>query len=390
MKLKEILFGNSLFESKQTIMNLGFPEVVASIFNELFGNKAFIIAKWFRDYETFDNFGGRIDNYAEAWKSRSFNFSPFQIRLRKEVAIYNAIKESESDEDLRKNVDAVHDQYMYENTEDFSLKKKGLLSYQKNEIKETLKNLGFFDKNIIKDLLSGNLRDLAPYKTLSFSEANERYEEKKIFSDIKPLKTYENGWRWIDVGKKCEYVGDRMRNCGSSGVMSTDPDRTIIALFDAQNIPHVVTTYSPNQNRISGDEGGASTAVKDEYSDYVLDLATLLGANFDAQDTKSKLLKLKSLIGDKLKSIKRLEIDSTFDEYFLLTAKDGRKYYTNSYSIVPEEVIKTLRTNLPKEIVRKKRLKTIKDFVVYSFGMYNQDDIKDTIPGYEQILIGNF
>ena len=131
-------------------------------------------------------------------------------------------------------------------------------------------------------------------------------------------------------------------------------------------------------------------ARENEYSDYVLDLANLLGAKFDAQDTKSKLLKLKSLIGDKLKSIKRLEIDSTFDEYFLLTAKDGRKYYTNSYSLVPEEVINTLRTNLPKEIVRKKRLKTIKDLVVYSFGMYNQDDIKDTIPGYEPILIGNF
>jgi len=62
MKLKEILFGNRLFESKQTIMNLGFPEVVASIFNELFGNKAFIIAKWFRDCQLLTAQGCELAN----------------------------------------------------------------------------------------------------------------------------------------------------------------------------------------------------------------------------------------------------------------------------------------------------------------------------------------
>jgi hypothetical protein len=49
----QLLVGEMLQESKQGIINLGFPEVIASILYKRFGNKASLIAKWVKDYNIY-------------------------------------------------------------------------------------------------------------------------------------------------------------------------------------------------------------------------------------------------------------------------------------------------------------------------------------------------
>jgi hypothetical protein len=45
-----ILLKSLIFESKQSIVNLGYPEIIASLFYEKFGNKAYQLAKWYKEY----------------------------------------------------------------------------------------------------------------------------------------------------------------------------------------------------------------------------------------------------------------------------------------------------------------------------------------------------
>jgi hypothetical protein len=126
-----------------------------------------------------------------------------------------------------------------------------------------------------------------------------------------------------------------MSNCGSSGVMSADPDRTILTLFGPNNKPHVMVVYSPNDKRISGDECAGSSPVKPQYHAYVLDLAHHLGVRFDEERSKSPELRVKYLLKDKAQSIEPLQSsnDQSYDHYFRFTV-DGQGFYTDGHVVV--------------------------------------------------------
>jgi hypothetical protein len=140
-----------------------------------------------------------------------------------------------------------------------------------------------------------------------------------------------------------------------------DPDRTIISLFDEHQNPHVVVTYSPNEKRISGDEGAGGTGVKSEYHSYVLDLAKVLGARFDYDRSKSSELRLKGALGDAVQSLE-LYFGNTLNTIYLLTMKDGKEYYTaatlaalldtNSYDFISKD---DLDAKINERIIEKRK-----------------------------------
>lgn len=327
-----------IFESKQNIMNLGLPEVIASIFYEVYGKNAYIVAKWYKDNFSYQfTRGGETNMPQDWWKKSNISYS-----LRKDtldvvdlVNLYEAAQHSEEayramQRELELESDNVFD-------------KEEILSDLRPEIKEKLfKERIFFGSDLIKDIQNGKLTDLAPYKKLSYDDAKDKYDKKKIFSDVEPIKTYSNGFKWINAGSSCQLVGKQMKNCGSTGVMSMDKDRTMIVLFDKNNKPHVVTTYSPNENRLSGDEGAASTAVKEEYHDYILDLAKTLGARFDSERTKSPVLRLKSAFGGHLLGMEEL-YKTSYHTYYKLKMNDGISYVTDSMIYIPESEVERIK-----------------------------------------------
>jgi hypothetical protein len=95
----------------------------------------------------------------------------------------------------------------------------------------------------------------------------------------------------------------------------------------------------------------AGTAVKEKYHDYIVDLANHLGVKFDAEKSKSKLLKIKSLLTGLYSTIEKLESKSIFGEYFTFTTPDNKKYMTDSYIIIPESDI--IRVSKDPEVVAK-------------------------------------
>jgi hypothetical protein len=104
-----------------------------------------------------------------------------------------------------------------------------------------------------------------------------------------------------------------------------------------------MVTYSPNEKRISGDECAGSTAVKPQYHDYVIDLANFLGARFDTNKSKSKLLGLKYALRNKAQSIEPLKTSEySMDEYFQFTI-NGQTYYTDGYTVVSDDDVKRVQ-----------------------------------------------
>lgn len=368
LKLKEILFGY-LTESVQSLVNIGFPKIIASILNAKFGKNAHTIGKWYKEYDSLGS-----DRGNKWWKRPVFSMMQSDKEIRQNVEMYEMLQKVNTKEEFEKERDIIQKKYIYESL-DFSEQKTDLIEYLKTEIEKELFKSLFFDKRIIKNIMDGTLTDLKPYEKLDFFEANKKYEEKIIFSDLTPVKSYPNGWRWINVGKRCDYVGSMMRNCGSSGVMSYDKDRTIIALFDKENIPHVVVTYSPNEKRISGDEGGAGTPVKNEYADYVLDLSNVLGVNFDSEKTKSKFLRIKHKLGDKLKAIKQVPGKNPFTEVYEIKLTNGKTYLTNGFEVISKEELKTVIENLTPEEKRGIKPKTIFNYVLFAFYPYYRRSI---------------
>ena len=306
----------TLDESKQSIIGLGYPEIIAKIFYEKFGNKAPLLARWFKEDNSIGKddpawWKGRVgtynghNNYCRLWQA---TFDPEEyVRVCKQLELSDV------------SVDEMHLREMRQ-------------SLKEQISKELLKEY-FFSLSFIKSIMNGTLTDLSPYKNLSFEDAWKRYEKKRIFADQKPIKVYKDGYKWIDVGKRCPLVGQEMSNCGSAGLMSMDKDATILVLFDDNNKPHVITTYSPNEKRISGDEGGASSAVKTKYHRYVIDLAETLGATFDSGKSKSDLLGIKYKLRNTASKIQQLNKKTYFDSTFRFVI-NGKIYYSDRYVAV--------------------------------------------------------
>jgi hypothetical protein len=318
-----------VISAKQDITALGFPGVVSKLLYGKYGNLAPLIARWYKDYRVPASWEGDDWWRTFMWDSRK------QFSLYTLTYLYENSRDLESFLKACERMDIKPSQGLTQETLDSER------DWLVNRLLDDFFGDVFFNYySLIQDITSGNLKDLAPYKRLKFLDAQQKYEKRKYFQESEPLKVYENGFKWIDVGRKSTLLSEKMKNCGSAGLMSWDKNATIISLFGPNGKPHVMVTYSPGEKRISGDECAGSTEVKPEYHQYVLDLANHLGARFDASKSKSTELGLKYRLRDKAQSLEKLKTSEySYDSYFRFVV-DGEVFYTDSNSVVPEDEIR--------------------------------------------------
>ncbi len=281
-----------LVEARGDIEAMGFPSVISRVLYERYGRRAVLVARWFRDW----CLGDHLDSADASWFRMHFLYGHRGgMSLSSLCELYDATWESSeayirraAQEGITLDLAKVDDDYLFK-------MRCRLLDEIRDELFE---QTGFFTRyRIMRDLTSGVLKDVAPYRRLRFLEAEDRYERRVLFKDKEPLVEYPNGYRWVDVGPKSTLVGRMMRNCGSSGLMGLDSDRTILCLFGPSQAPHALVVYHPNEKRISHEEGVGSSALKSEYHPYVLDLVRRLGVSFDVDRSKSMELALKYRTG---------------------------------------------------------------------------------------------
>lgn len=338
----------SLNESKQSIVSLGYPEVIASIFYDISSKHAPLLAKWYKEDKTLNlphryNAADWFEKEHHSWHGEDlFTMSKLYTLAKKEDKEgYIALCKQEGYGSCEETIEL----------EGF----EEIRGAWRDEIQSTLQKDIFFKGEFIGAILKGELTDLAPYKKLSLRAARDLFNERHLKDDSNLIMSFDNGYRWVNGGARCQLIGSKMRNCGSTGVMSMDKDRTMIVLLDDFNEPHVITTYSPNEKRISGIEGKASTAPKDEYLTYIIKLADHLKANLDTHKSPSRLLHILWKLRNTLKSAKRV-LEDTYDHIFLITLKDGRQFYTNIYYFIAKEDARSL---FKKSWTVKKNLKYV-------------------------------
>ncbi len=306
-------------EAKKDIVAMGYPDIIAKIFYRKFGNLAPMLSRWFRDYHWPSE--PKID-----WWRKSFSSITGRVTLYDLTFLHDHSKTNDDYEKALMQLGLTPD-------DGFDLEEKRISLEQ--QIERDLLNDSFFRNDFVKNIVYRKISDLAPYKNLKFSDAEDKYDKSNIFQQNKIIKTYQDGFKWIDVGIKCSFLGKQMKNCGSGLLYSDDPNKTMLALFGETEKPHVVLVYAPNEKMISGVQGAASTGVKDKYHSYVLDLIKYLGASLEDNHNKSNALGIKYLLGDNLNSIE--DISDIFEDSHFKLIINGKLYYADKDFVLSED-----------------------------------------------------
>jgi hypothetical protein len=320
--------------SKQQIIGLGYPEVYAEVFFSKFGNKnAYILAKWMKEhyakaYPGATNFIDAIDNARHDGLPLGVFREGYDAAGISEDE-YDAWAESEG---LPMLSEAGYSFVLGNYPRSLEDQRSSL----KRKLTEGFEELNFFYKDLITDIVSGKLTDIAQYKKMDFNSARDKYIEKKLFKDSPAMVRYESGHKWVDVGKRCGYIGREMKNCGSTGVMSMDSDKTALVLFGPSDKPHVIVTYSPNDGRISGIEGSGGSKPKAKYHEYILDLEEHLGVPIKDNSIKNYDLHLKSLFKEfRELSVSKMDVDDKRSEYFFIET-ENKNFYSRGTEVITE------------------------------------------------------
>jgi len=336
---KKILKESLLLSEGSLSNNLGFPKSLEEAFEDIFGNRATTYGKWFKEYERGLRFGGR-------WFSGiSRAQSPSGLNLLDCVDMLEAIGANDKDKfDQLLEVDEWSDNYasrggkerLKERLEEESI--QDVKPYLEEQLRNGLiDDTIFFTRDIVKDREKIKKQEFKQYSKMSFKDASAKYSEIKAFSESKEVMTFDDGHRWLNVGPRCQFVGNAMKNCGSTGVMSSDPDKTMLILVDPSNKPRIVATLSPNEKRLSGVEGSASTQPKEEYYDHIVELADFLDVKFDITRSDSFLLNLKYLFrGVKIK-IKQLKTSSEYRRIYKISLPDKINIYADTSLFILED-----------------------------------------------------
>lgn len=359
-----MLLQDILLESKQSIINLGYPPIIAALLNQKFGKNAFLIATWFKEVLAYRPM-------KDWWKESMAQHGIYNHLYDNTLLYTGATTSKEAYEKACQYVGIDSD------VDDMDDHLKSL----RWQIEEGLFGHHFFKGEFIREIVSGKLKSLKTFEKLSYRDAEKKFSEKKVFKDAKPLLTYKNGFKWINVGDKCTIVGNAMSNCGSAGFMSNDSSRTMFTLFDDNHNPHVIATYSPNENRISGVEGKAGSEVKVEYAEYVVDLVNKLGAKYDASRSKSKLLSIKFNSNNKAQNIEKLPTDNPYYNNYKFTY-NGQTYYTEGEVAFSNDDLQVFLSKLKGD----ERLKdNLTDQVGYIFSRFREADLAAMKPGFKFI-----
>jgi len=357
--------------------NLGFPKSLEEAFEDIFGNRVTTYGKWFKEYQGKSRYGG-------PWYSGISHYqSPSDLSLLDCVKMLEAIRVNDEE---RFNQLIEVDEWSDRGDSKWAkigLKEKGMQNakpYLEKQLRDGLvDDATFFTRDIVEDREKIKKQEFKQYSKMSFKDASAKYSRIKAFSESKEVMTFDDGHRWLDVGPECQFVGREMKNCGSTGVMSLDSDKTMLILVDSKNKPRIVATLSPNEKRLSGVEGSAGSLPKEEYYDHIVKLADFLDVKFDVTRSNSFLLNLKYLFrGVKIK-IKRLKTDNEYERLYEIILPDKRKLYSDtSYFFLEDEARKA------GEILNQKHFSK-----PVNFSTRLRNNIKKIFHGRNRQLVGD-
>jgi len=172
----------------------------------MFGKNSFLLARWFKEYHVA---GLGFANEKDWWKMKYRSFSN-RLDISDFVDLYNSTESPEQYQIMLDKLELSDDDFQSSNPEQYIEAQKPIIYA---EIKEQLLKDTFFHNTLIRAILDGKEKNVDQYKKLSYFDALEKYNSARIFDKETPIKKYSNGYKWINVGKRCELVGNKLKNC---------------------------------------------------------------------------------------------------------------------------------------------------------------------------------
>lgn len=291
----------TITESKQSIVNLGFPKVIAKILQERFKEKAPLLAKWMAQQMSLIL---RPNSKKTPWEQEEINYFGEKSNLYKMVEMY---------ENEGQRMDHIERQELYD------------------DIKEEFFNRLFWKYRLIKDFLKNPSLPISNYKNLSFSDARKKYDTMRLQKDETVLHTCKSGNVWADVGQDNEIVGNIMKNCGRCSLMSLSEDKTMVWLREGgkNGTPKVLVTYSRQDKTIGAITGKAGSSVKDKYVPDIIEWVEAFGLTINSHTNMNELVRIYSKYTDRLQngisSISRLREKGhwSYNSHFIVDLKSG-------------------------------------------------------------------
>ena len=316
---KSIILKNAV--SKQSIVNLGYPEIFASFFIEKFANNSFIIARWIKEI---------LDDSKSFFDDDPFYFgliNGFNNNAKEEMNMYLA---SQKGRDfyynyLKERGFEVDYKYSFEEEKDILV----------DDLRKSFNKSVKFKRDLIKQIHSGKITNISEYKKLNYNDASMKYMDKNIGNEKNTIISYHDGYRWVDFGKSCDWLGRKMKNCGSSGLTGLSFDSRMLALLDENNKPHVILTDNTDISTVSSIQGAASSSPKEKYHNYIIDLIKELNLKFDLKTNKSISLYIDFIFQD-LDLEKELVYKGTWKDIYKLTV-GNRIFYSDGKHILDND-----------------------------------------------------
>lgn len=246
--------------SGRIVSLLGYNKIFADAFDKKFGSKAFTIAKWFKEY--YDSTTPDV-----------IGDSSFQITI-------DVIKAS-----------LLSPEHVLDALKYYGIYSGPIEEYVSAFVEDFNNNFtnkyAFFHLTLMAAIINNEV-SIERYKKLSFKDALNLYNKRNIGNKENTLIKYKDGYRWVNVGKRNESVGEDLSNCGSAG-FSSDPDAQLLVLVNKELTAKVIATYKPSNNSIDNVEMKGSQKVDERYYPYVLDLKDKLNCRYDKLNENPKL-----------------------------------------------------------------------------------------------------
>jgi hypothetical protein len=161
-----------LTESKQSIINLGYPEIVAKLYFAKFGNKAYLLARWYKEYYS----AGLSDKYKKDWFIyHSIDLGNKHYSVRHLIMLYDKLSDPIEYVKLKNKLE-ISDSEEPMDSSQIQEEKEFIIS----ELKEKLfdRSIFYIYYDLVKEVISGKIKNLSEYDHLNFYSAVEKYETK--------------------------------------------------------------------------------------------------------------------------------------------------------------------------------------------------------------------
>lgn len=212
-------------ESKQNILNLGYPQEVVDQFFQNWKDDGYVVGRWMKEY-----YHGEGKGWFRNLPEMNVTIEEYYEKMIQSASMMNQFRDRYEDYfhltfgELLDMQGGIHEE-----------------SY-KMLIRLCLFEMEFFGTELGQTCLNSYGHKWLQYKKLSYSQASAKWDKVIAFEDYPIVYAYNDGWCWRKLESSNSLVAELMSNCGDTGGSYDN----LVVLFDNNKKPRVLGSLEGN------------------------------------------------------------------------------------------------------------------------------------------------